>query len=108
MRRRCPPNCYSCAPPQPGSFKAMLGDYRQGRPMKSIVREVTATTPTIAKGRNGFELKGGGFLDILGNIGNVLNTGLNLANEIAPAVGGLVNTFKGLTGGGGRGRLRYY
>ena len=86
----------------------MLGDYRQGRPIKSIVREVTATTPTIAKGRNGFELKGGGFLDILGKIGSGLGTALDLANEIVPAVGGLVNTFKGLTGGGGRGRLRYY
>ena len=101
MRIRCPPNCYSCAP-KPGSFKAMLGDYRQGRPMKSIVREVTATTPTIARGRNGFELKGGGFLDILGRIGNGLSTAINIANEVAPAVVGLVNTFRGLKGGGGR------
>ena len=102
MRKRCPPNCYSCGPPPSGSFKAILGDYKQGRPMKSIVREVTATTPTIARGRNGFELKGGGFLDILGKIGNGLSTALNIANEVAPAVGGLVNTFRGLKGGGGR------
>ena len=111
MKRRCPPDCYSCegggwdglrhGPPGPSfNISEWIRKQQAGIPITTIVKEINPHLRTLGTFSNGAELKGGGFWDVIGKIGNGLQTAINIAGQVAPAVGGIVNTFRGLKGGG--------